>query len=277
MDAIDILGNLLGKKTGGSGMGTKILKDILGGGGKSAPPSKPAPVPRQTPSYDRNPDSETPFQGSPDISRQARELEDLLNVATQRQQNRAPNHGTPGKMGTQGTRGQTNQPNSSTPNQSGRAPDADIGGYKPNSNTPKSLPAQPTNRRPLNFPSGNSTPENLDAQAMILVRAMINAAKADGQVSQAEQQAILSQIGDASPETIRFLQNEFNTPLDVREFAWSVPLGLEQQVYTMSLISVNLDSNPEAEYLYDLAHGLRIPPEVCNDIHRRYGAPLLYK
>lgn len=113
-------------------------------------------------------------------------------------------------------------------------------------------------------------------EALILVRAMINAAKADGSISQEEQQAIIERISDPNQETINFLREEFSSPLNVRDFAWSVPLGMEQQVYTMSLASIQLDTNPEAAYLRDLAHGLRLDAEFCNDLHRRYGAPTIF-
>ena len=84
-----------------------------------------------------------------------------------------------------------------------------------------------------------------DERALILVRAMVNAAKSDGQLSQAEQQSILEHVGNTSRETIQFLRDEFSRPLDVRKFAWSVPLGMEQQVYTISLIAIDLDECTE--------------------------------
>ena len=105
---------------------------------------------------------------------------------------------------------------------------------------------------------------------------MINAAKSDGDISEAEQQNILERLGNPTPDVIGFLQNEFAQPLDVREFAWNVPLGLEQKVYTMSLAAIELDVNTEAAYLRDLAHGLRLTPEVCNQIHRQFGAQEIF-
>lgn len=44
----------------------------------------------------------------------------------------------------------------------------------------------------------------------------------------------------------------------------------------MSLASIQLDTHPEAAYLRDLAHGLRLDAEFCNDLHRRYGAPTMF-
>jgi uncharacterized membrane protein YebE (DUF533 family) len=106
-------------------------------------------------------------------------------------------------------------------------------------------------------------------QAMVLVQAMLNAAKCDGQISPAEQQAILNRLENPSRETMQFLRDELAKPLDVREFAWSIPVGMEQQVYTMSLIAIDVDSDKEQSYLRELAHGLRLRQEVCEQIKAR--------
>ena len=111
---------------------------------------------------------------------------------------------------------------------------------------------------------------------MVLVRAMVNAAKSDGQIDQAEQQSILGRLSDRSPETIEFLRKEFARPLNVQEFARSVPLGMEEQVYMLSLITIDLDTAGEAKYLTALSDALRISPEVRNQIHAKVGAPNLY-
>ena len=105
---------------------------------------------------------------------------------------------------------------------------------------------------------------------------MVNAAKADGRVSPDEQSQIFQQLKNPTQEALDFLNREFSQRLDVREFAWSVPIGMEQKVYTISLASIDLDTNPEAGYLRELAHGLRLPPETCNEIHRQYGAPTIF-
>jgi uncharacterized membrane protein YebE (DUF533 family) len=98
---------------------------------------------------------------------------------------------------------------------------------------------------------------------------MVNAAKCDGEISPDEQQSILSRLENPSPAAIQFLREEFAKPLDVREFAWSVPVGMEQQVYSMSLIAIDVDSEREASYLRELAHGLRLAPEICEQIKER--------
>ncbi|MFN5707094.1 MAG: hypothetical protein ACK48X_03475, partial [Planctomycetota bacterium] len=92
MDMIDILGGILGQKTGSpapSG-GGKILKDILGG---------------NSPSRGRS--SEVTTAGRSDIAGQAKELEDLLNVAGNRSQSRPGNFGGGSSGGISGSSGGT--------------------------------------------------------------------------------------------------------------------------------------------------------------------------
>ena len=61
-----------------------------------------------------------------------------------------------------------------------------------------------------------------------------------------------------------------------RGFAQSVPKEMAGQVYLLSLTSIDLDSEKEAQYLGQLAQGLGIDPQVCNQIHDQVGAPKLF-
>ena len=217
MDAIDILGSVLGHKKGGSGRGADILRDILRGG--------PARSPRQTAPSRREPKPE-----SRDLKRDAQELEDLLNVANQRDERRTKPTSRP------------RQESAPTRSQAPRSPSTDI----------------------------------VDAdsdRALILARAMINAAKSDGSLTQSETMAILKRLGDTSADTIDFLQAELAKPLDVMDFAMSVPIGMERQVYMLSLIAIDLDTNQEIKYLRTLSKALRIPDKTRAEIHEEVGAP----
>ena len=52
---------------------------------------------------------------------------------------------------------------------------------------------------------------------------------------------------------------------------------MEQKAYSMSLMAIKLDTKEEADYLRQLAQSLRIPPDVCNQIHQQQNAPLMYQ
>lgn len=113
-------------------------------------------------------------------------------------------------------------------------------------------------------------------QAALLIRAMINAAKCDGAVDEQEQQKIVGKLGDVGPEEAAFIRAEMQAPLDVNGFIRSVPRGLEQQIYVLSLMTVNLDSKAEADYLDQLAKGLNISEPASNQLHAQLGVPQLY-
>jgi len=125
---------------------------------------------------------------------------------------------------------------------------------------------------------GNNVSENNEeeAQAELLLKAMLSAAKADGVIDEEEKRKITEHLGDVSPEEAEFVRNELEAPLDAQGLINSVPRGMEQQVYFMSLLAIDLDSNEEARYLDTLAKGLNISNEMCNQIHAKVGAPALY-
>ncbi len=113
-------------------------------------------------------------------------------------------------------------------------------------------------------------------QARVMIKAMINAAKSDGQIDQDEQEKITKHLADASAEDIEFVKRELNSPLDTKGFINEVPRGMEEQIYFMSLLAIDLDTNEEAHYLDQLAKGLNISHDTCNQIHAKVGAPAIY-
>ena len=276
MDAMDILGSLLGggsrgRNSGGNsgaggGLGGKILGELLKGavsGQRNSPaesrPSRPGSNQPAT-QASRSRDAAMPGSGMHDIEREARSLEELLGVATGSSPSSSSHRG----------------PSAYRP-----APEPSYrprpGGTASATNQPPLHPAPPRTSAASStaFPSGVAVghqPASMtrDDEAVVLIRALINAAKADGRIDANEQQAILNQVGN-DPRAIEVLKQEFGRPLDVREFAWSVPLGMEVQVYTMSLAGMLLDTREEARYLAELAHGLRLDPGLCQQIHARYG------
>ncbi len=125
------------------------------------------------------------------------------------------------------------------------------------------------------LPQGVDQKEAAD-HATLIIRAMINAAKSDGSIDKEEQEKVISKLGDVTQAEVEFVRNEFNAPLDVDAFVQSIPRGMEQQIYAVSLMAIDLDSNKEARYLSELAQGLRIQPELANQIHEQLGAPKIF-
>ncbi len=129
--------------------------------------------------------------------------------------------------------------------------------------------------------SGEQAPaaptQQQEETAKILIQAMVNAAKSDGQIDESEQQKIVANLGqEVSEEERNFVLSEMQTPLDVDAFIQSVPRGAEQQVYLMSLMAIDLDSQAEAQYLDKLREGFGMTQEASNAIHAQLGVPPLY-
>ena len=115
-----------------------------------------------------------------------------------------------------------------------------------------------------------------EAAAALMLRAMIQAAKSDGKIDGAEREKLLENLGDVSPQERDFVNREIQSPVDVQSLAGQVPPGLEQQVYLMSVVAIDLDNRNEAQYLHDLATALEIDRGSVNAIHEHLDVPALY-
>lgn len=118
--------------------------------------------------------------------------------------------------------------------------------------------------------------QDQEAAAALMLRAMIQAMKSDGEIDQAEQAKLMDRLGDVSPEERDFVHAEMQRRIDVNDLARDVPRGLEQQVYAMSVMGIDLDNQNEAKYLHQLATAMGVPAEAVNDIHDQLGAQRIY-
>lgn len=119
------------------------------------------------------------------------------------------------------------------------------------------------------------TPEQ-NAVAGLMLRAMIQAAKADGRIDEAERERLLGQLGDLDEDDRAFIRDQMAAPVDPQGLAREVPKGLESQVYLMSLMAIDFDSEQEAAYLHDLAEALGLDRAAANQIHEQVGVQNLY-
>ncbi|WP_373635452.1 DUF533 domain-containing protein [Yoonia sp. SS1-5] len=117
---------------------------------------------------------------------------------------------------------------------------------------------------------------NEDEVARLMLRAMTQAARADGDIDAAEKASLMELLRDGDPADVQALQQILDEPVSASALASDTPRGLETQVYTMSLNAISPDNQAEAQYLHELAGGLGIQPATANDIHDRLGAPRLY-
>jgi len=245
----DILGSLVGggKSSGGAGGLGDILGSLLGGSQSSGSGAGNlgdilgSLVGGTTPTHQPRSSGRTPTS--------AKDLEDLLGVGK---------HNNSGGLGGAGGLGglltsaiakhaQQNNPNVPTP-----------------SNDDYSV-----------LPLGVDKQEANDHAALI-IRAMINAAKSDGNIDQSEQEKVIAQLGDVTQEEINFVKHEFAAPCDVEAFSRSIPRGMGEQIYAVSLMAIDLDKNSEAQYLAKLAKGLGISTQLANQMHDKFGVPKIF-
>ena len=115
-----------------------------------------------------------------------------------------------------------------------------------------------------------------NAAAGVMLKAMIQAVKADGNIDAGEQEKLMDQLGDVSPEERAFVQQELAAPVDAQALAREIPDGLEAQAYTMSVTAIDLDNRTEAQYLDSFAKALGLDSQSVNHIHAQLGVPPLY-
>lgn len=118
-------------------------------------------------------------------------------------------------------------------------------------------------------------PHQANQQALVFIRAMINAAKADGQIDAEEQRKIVAKLGDVGPQETAFIREELAKPLNFDFFA-DITSDIAPQVYAVSLMAINVDTPAEAQYLQQLAQGLGLDAQAVNGIHAQLGLTPLY-
>ena len=110
-----------------------------------------------------------------------------------------------------------------------------------------------------------------DRDVYILLKAMVNASKSDGNIDTVEHKRIMEFMGEMNPIQRLFVEQELKTPLDSKSFIKEIPKGMEKQVYYMSLFAIDLDSSSEMVYLDMLAKELKLSDDVVSSIHESLG------
>jgi len=108
-----------------------------------------------------------------------------------------------------------------------------------------------------------------DSLALLLVRAMIAAAKADGKIDADESQKILGQINNADlPEEDKaFLFEEYTRPLDIAALARAVRTPQQAtEVFAASALMLEPPSPPERIYLDGLASALALDDALVREV-----------
>ena len=124
------------------------------------------------------------------------------------------------------------------------------------------------------------TPEEeaaLDRQALLIVEAMVSAAKADGQIDSGERNRIAGRVKEsgAGGDALEFLMEEMQRPLDLEGLV-AKARGPEEaiQIYGASLLAIEVDTAAEVEYLRRLAGSLGLDDDAVRHIHEALGVPV---
>lgn len=116
-----------------------------------------------------------------------------------------------------------------------------------------------------------------ELSAALMLRAVIQAVKCDGELDEEERARLMQAMGEADQSEVQAVQAELRRPVDVAGLARSVPAGLEPQIYMVSLMAIDLDQKAEADYLHQLAGALDLTPDQVNAIHDKAGVQRLYR
>jgi hypothetical protein len=119
--------------------------------------------------------------------------------------------------------------------------------------------------------AGRPSPEE-EARARLLLRAMIEAAKADGPLDMREKQRILGTVPDASPGELNFVTAQMRGPADPEGLARDTPSDLARQVYGAALMTARQTAPAEARFLARLARALELTAAEIDSLHRRRGS-----
>ena len=120
-------------------------------------------------------------------------------------------------------------------------------------------------------------PEQSDTLARGILVAMIQGAKADGQIDAQEHARIFQQIDALSlpPEAKAFVMDELAAPLDVARIAAyrSTPESAAE-LYAAALLAMDPDTDAERHFLIRLQGALGLDPDLAHQIEAASGAEL---
>ncbi|MEE9912733.1 MAG: tellurite resistance TerB family protein [Deltaproteobacteria bacterium] len=131
------------------------------------------------------------------------------------------------------------------------------------------------------IPAGLLEPDNdddrrqLEQSSELVLRAMINATKADGEVDQQEINRIMEKFNaiGIDEEGRRYITTRLGQPMETENLvaaAQGQP-ELAAQMYAASLLAIEVDTRAEKDYLDQLAMRLGLTPEVTSRIGQMVG------
>lgn len=132
-----------------------------------------------------------------------------------------------------------------------------------------------------NVPVGVTEPKSdadrteLALNAELVLKAMVNAAKADGRLDESEIGRMVGKVQEFGTDRLGsdFLKVEMEKPMDTEALVAAArgKPELAAQLYAASLLAIEVDTPAEEEYLARLAEALGLAPEVTRELRRAVG------
>lgn len=117
-----------------------------------------------------------------------------------------------------------------------------------------------------------ATPQQQANDAEIIITAMIDAAKADGQVDADEFQRITSSLkqNGLAQDGMNYVIQKLQGPMETAKIVAAVKgrPQLAAEVYSASLMAINVDTEAERKYLTKLGKAMGLSTEVMNNIEQ---------
>ncbi|NNL73323.1 MAG: tellurite resistance TerB family protein [Silicimonas sp.] len=111
----------------------------------------------------------------------------------------------------------------------------------------------------------------MEDNAKLMIRAMIQAAKADGEIDAEERGKIMEHLGELDAEERAFVEVELDAPVDPMALANDTSEQMRAQVYATSLMTMRVDKMSEIAYIQQLGDALNLAPETRERIHKSMG------
>jgi len=136
---------------------------------------------------------------------------------------------------------------------------------------------QSTGRVPLGLiePQSEADREELENRSELVLKAMINAAKADGKIDEGEAHRIVGKLQEAGADADgqRYVLDLMRRPMETETLITAAEghPNLAAELYAASLMAIEVDTSAEKAYLGKLASGLGLTSEVTWRIEQMVG------
>ena len=121
------------------------------------------------------------------------------------------------------------------------------------------------------------SPQQQNSDAEIIITAMIDAAKCDGQVDPAELSRIMDTMKSSGigQEGVNYVIQKLQGPMETAKIVSAVNgrPDLAAQVYSASLMAIDVDTDAEKRYLAKLANAMGLSPAVVRNIEQLTNNP----